>query len=73
MSREWWTSLDWAEAFEERAAFLEYAGGYDRATAEAVAREEINAQRSAMKPVAAIETAAQGALFGDEKGWNDAG
>jgi hypothetical protein len=36
---------DWAALFDERAAILEYDGGYPRAKAEALARAEIDALR----------------------------
>jgi hypothetical protein len=40
-----WTEEDWAFAFEERAAILEYDGGHSREEAERLARAEIEAMR----------------------------
>lgn len=40
-----WSEDDWRYAFEERAAILEYDGGYDRAEAERRARLEITAMK----------------------------
>ena len=40
-----WGEDDWRYAFEERAAILEFDGGYDRAEAERLARIEITAMK----------------------------
>ena len=39
------TEADWSELLEERAAILEYEGGWSRAEAEQRAREEIAFRR----------------------------
>lgn len=40
-----WDAEDWQMAFEERAAILEYDGGFSRSEAERLARIEIEALR----------------------------
>jgi len=40
-----WDAEDWQMAFEERAAILEYDGGFTRSEAERLARIEIEALR----------------------------
>lgn len=42
-----WDEEDWQAAFDERAAILEYDGGWPRPEAERLAREEIEARRAA--------------------------
>ena len=64
MSRCDWTERDWREVFEERAAVLEFDGGYDRATADALAREEVDAMRSEVAAVKAVASDGQVGLFG---------
>ena len=40
-----WNEARWRDAFEERAAILEYDGGFSRSEAERLARIEIEALR----------------------------
>jgi len=42
-----WSEEDWQAAFDERAAILEYDGGFPRAEAERRAREEVFGRRTA--------------------------
>ncbi|CAH1653479.1 hypothetical protein CHELA1G11_13696 [Hyphomicrobiales bacterium] len=42
-----WNEDEWLAAFDERAAILEYDGGWSRAEAERLAREEIDLRRAA--------------------------
>lgn len=44
-----WTDEDWKEAFEERAAIMEYDGGLSREEAERRAREIVGAQYRAVR------------------------
>lgn len=47
MEREECSVIDWDEAFEERAAIMEYMAGMTREQAEEKAREDIAQQRTA--------------------------
>lgn len=47
MEREDCVVIDWDEAFEERAAIMQYMGGMTREQAEDKAREDIARQRTA--------------------------
>lgn len=45
-----WTELDWHDAFEERAAIMEFDGGLPRAEAERQARIDIATLRAPKSP-----------------------
>ena len=40
-----WDEADWRDFYQERAAILEYDGGFSRRTAEELARREVWALR----------------------------